>query len=73
MTLPTPDDARHGEYTTMQPGVRLEVSTAERDELAAQGLLDHEDEAPEVRPAAEARAEREAGAGTAAKDRPATT
>ncbi len=60
MTLPNPDDARHGVYTTMQPDVRLEVSTAERDELAAQGLLAREDDQPEVRPAAEARAQREA-------------
>lgn len=66
MTLPNPEDARHGVYTTMQPDVRLEVSTAERDELAAQGLLAREDEAPEVRPAAEARSARQrASAGAA--------
>jgi hypothetical protein len=67
VTLPNPEDARHGVYTTMQPDVRVEVSTAERDELAAQGLLAREDERPEVRPADEARAEREASAGTAAE------
>jgi hypothetical protein len=59
VTLPNPEDARHGVYTTMQPDVRLEVSTAERDELAAQGLLAREDDQPQVEPAAEARARRE--------------
>jgi len=48
VTLPNPEDARHGVYTTMQPDVRLEVSTAERDELAAQGLLAREEERPTV-------------------------
>ena len=59
MTLPNPDDVRHGVYTTMQPGVRLEVTTAERDELAAQGLLAREEDQPTVEPATEARARRQ--------------
>ena len=39
---PNPDDKACVVYTTMQPDVRLVVSQAERDELAAQGLLSRE-------------------------------
>lgn len=59
MTLPNPDDQTHVVYTTMNPDTRLEVSTAERDELAAQGLIAREEERPEVKAADEARTARQ--------------
>ena len=42
MTLPNPDDKVCIVYTTLQPDVRLTVTEAERDELAAQGLIHKE-------------------------------
>jgi hypothetical protein len=60
MTLPNPDEPMVTVYTTMQPDVPLKVSEAERDELAAQGLLARQEgDEPEVTPAEEAREARQ--------------